>query len=229
MGVDIVGQRGDLRRERVFIAGPAAVAMELDVGQMAAVTLEELHGLEGGRPVAGEAEVVGVDMHRVRQLQLVDRPGDGLDDLTGRHSEVIDERVDGLDVAGRPALPHLDTAGIDDLGGIRLRRRQQPADERLHLLRLPLLDRPHEVVVIAHQDVEAFVDAGSVRELLVSMTGGEGRNGRVEGRRVTQPGVLVAGGERAGHASHRAAARVARCDERAGRAFSARDTFSAPC
>ena len=122
MGVDIVGQRSDLRRECVFIAGSAAVAMELDVGQVAAVTLEQLHGLERGRPVAGEAEVVGVNMHRVRQLQLVDRLGDRLDDLTRRHSEVVDQRVDGLDVAGRPALPHLDAAGIDDLGGVRLRR-----------------------------------------------------------------------------------------------------------
>ena len=48
------------------------------MGQVAAVALEELHGLEGGRPVAGKAEVVGVNMHRVRQLQLVDGPGDRL-------------------------------------------------------------------------------------------------------------------------------------------------------
>ncbi len=66
MRVDVVGQRGDLRRERVFIAGPSAVAVELDVGHVPAVALQELHGLERGRPVAGEAEVVGVDMHGVR-------------------------------------------------------------------------------------------------------------------------------------------------------------------
>ncbi len=33
MSVDVLGQRSDLRGERVLIAGSAAVAVELDVGQ----------------------------------------------------------------------------------------------------------------------------------------------------------------------------------------------------
>ena len=51
----------------------AAVAVELDVGEVPAMALEQLHRLERGRPVAGQAEVVGVDVDRVRQAQLVDR------------------------------------------------------------------------------------------------------------------------------------------------------------
>ena len=78
------------------------------------------------------------------------------------------------DVAGRPALPHLDAAGIDDLGGVRLRRGQEPADQGLDLLRLPLLDRPHQVMVIAHQDVKALVDA---RRVLRTPRGRAGRKG----------------------------------------------------
>ena len=106
----------------------AAIAVELDVGHVPAMALQDLHGLERRRPVAGKAEVVGVDVHRMRQLQLVDRLGDRLDDLSRRHAEVVDGRIDGVDVAGRMALPDLDAAGIDELGGIRLRRRQEPAD-----------------------------------------------------------------------------------------------------
>ena len=108
--IDILGQRRDPRRKRLFVAVAAAIAVELDVGQMPAMALQELHRLERGRPVAGQAEVVGVDVHRVRQPQLVDGLGDRLDDLPRRHSEVIDDRVDGLDVTGRPVLPHLDAA-----------------------------------------------------------------------------------------------------------------------
>ena len=62
-------------------------------------------------------------------------------------------------------------------------------------------------MVVAHQDVEALVDAGRVGEFLVRVPGGQRRNGGVEGGRVAEAGVLVAGGERAGDAAHRAAAR----------------------
>ena len=38
----------------------------------------------------GRPEVIGVDVDRMGQLQLVDRPGNRLDDLPRRHSEVVD-------------------------------------------------------------------------------------------------------------------------------------------
>ena len=124
MLVDVFGQRRDLRGERVFVLVAAAVAMELDVGQVAAMPLEHLHRLERRRPVAGQAEVVGVDVHRVRQLELVDRLGHRSDDLPRRHAEVVDGRVEVVDVARRLVLPDLDAAGIDELGGVCLRRAQ---------------------------------------------------------------------------------------------------------
>ena len=70
-------------------------------------------------------------------------------------------------------------------------------------LGLAPLDRPHDVMVVAHQDEEALVDAGRVGELLVRVPGGERGDGGVEGRGVAEAGVLVAGGERAGHAPRR--------------------------
>ena len=66
----------------------------------------------------------------------------------------------------------------------------------------------HDVVVVAHEDIEALVDAGRVGEFLVGVAGAERRDGGVEGGGVTHAGVLVAGGERAGDAAERAAARV---------------------
>ncbi len=74
--VDVVGQRRDLAVERVLVALAAAVAVELDVRDVAAVAFEGLHRFERRRPVAGHAEVVAVDVDRVRQAQLGGRLGD---------------------------------------------------------------------------------------------------------------------------------------------------------
>ena len=90
-------------RERVLVAVAAAVAVELDVGQVPAMALEELHRLERGRPVAREAEVVAVDVHRVRQFSSSTAWATDRDDLARRHAEVVDGRVEVLDVARRPA------------------------------------------------------------------------------------------------------------------------------
>ena len=95
--------------------------------------------------------------------------------------------------------------GLTSLAAYPFARAQEPADERLYLLRLLLLDGPHQVMVIAHQDIKAFVDARRVLELFMRVPRREGRNGGVEGRGITQAGVLVARGERTGHAPHRAA------------------------
>src|SRR5690348_8928349 len=101
-------------------------------------------------------------------------------------------------VASLMTLPNLDTAWIDQLRRITLRRPEQPGDECLHLLRLSLGDRAHDVMVVTHEDVEPLVDARRVLKLFVRMTGAERRDGRVERRRVTHAGVLVARGKRAG-------------------------------
>ena len=89
----------DLAVERVLVAFAAAVAVELDVRDVAAVAFEGLHRFERRRPVAGHAEVVAVDVHRVRQPQLVGRLGDAADDLPRRDVEVIDGLVEPVDVA----------------------------------------------------------------------------------------------------------------------------------
>jgi hypothetical protein len=93
----------------------AAVTVELDVRQMPARIAERLHRLERGVPVARHAEVVAVDVHGMRQPQLVDRARDVLDDLPRRDAEVRDVLVETVHIAARQLLPHLDAAGVDDL------------------------------------------------------------------------------------------------------------------
>ena len=51
-------------------------------------------------------------------------------------------------------------------------------------------------------------------QFFVGMPGGQRRNGRVEGGGVAEPGIEVAGGERAGHGSDRAGARERRAAHR---------------
>src|SRR5438045_1789359 len=75
----------------------------------------------------------------------------------------------------------------------------------LQTLRFLIADGVHYVVIVAHQDVEALVDTGRVGELLVSVASGERGNSGVEGGGVAHAGILVAGGERARDAAHRAA------------------------
>ena len=63
----IVGRLGAHRAPVV-----AAVGVELQVRQVRAVPFQHLHRLERGGDVAGHAEVVAVQVQRVRQPELVD-------------------------------------------------------------------------------------------------------------------------------------------------------------
>ncbi len=80
-------KRNDFGVERVLVGVAAAVAVELDVRDVAAMSFERLHRFERGAPVAGHAQVVAVDVHRVRQTQLVHRRGHTANDLSRRHVE----------------------------------------------------------------------------------------------------------------------------------------------
>ena len=118
-----------MRVERVLVAVAAAVAVELDVRQVAAVAFERLHRFERRRPVAGHAEVVAVDVDRVRQAEFVGRLGDAADDLPRRDVEVVDRARRGRERCRLLLLPDLDAAGVDELRRIALGRAEQPGDE----------------------------------------------------------------------------------------------------
>ena len=113
-------------------------------------------------------------------------------------------------------LPNLNASRIDELRRVTLRRREQPTDERLQLLRFVLLEALHDIVIVPHQQVDPFVDARRVVELFVSVTCPEWRDRGVEGGRVTEARILVARGERTRHTSHRAAVRELRAMNQLG-------------
>ena len=90
------------------------------------------------------AEIVRVDVDRVRQPQLVDSARDFFDDLPGGHVEMRDVLVQAVNVPALQLLPGLDAPGVDELRGIALGGSQQPGNERLQPLRLVALNRLHE-------------------------------------------------------------------------------------
>ena len=210
MLVDIVGQGRRFRVERGLVAFAPAVAVELDVGDVPAMPLEGFHRFQRRLPVAGQAQVVAVDVDRMRQFQCVHRRRRFADDLPRRDTEVIDGFVHRVHVAAGVALPNLDAARIDQLDGVRFGGAQQPGDEALQLFGLPLLNRPHHEMVIAGQDVEALVDTRRIVEFFVGVTRHQGRDRRVKSRGVAQADVLVAGRKGAGDAAQRPAVRMGR-------------------
>ena len=110
----------------------------------------------------------------MRQAKLGRSMGDAANNLPRCHAEVIHRLVEGMDVAGLMALPHFHTARIHQLGSKTLGGAEQPGDERLQLLRLVLLNRAHNIVVVAHQDVKPLVDARRVLEFLVRVAAPRG-------------------------------------------------------
>ena len=67
MSVHVLDELHDLAVERRLVTLAAAVAVKLDVRQVAAGVAERLHRLERRPPVAGHAEIVAVEVDRVRQ------------------------------------------------------------------------------------------------------------------------------------------------------------------
>ena len=100
MGIHVLGQRADLRVEVGRLAGRAAVAVELDVGQVQPMPVDRLHPLERRLPVARHAQVQAVHVDRMGQAELVDGTGQARGDLPG-----ASRRNGPRDRPSRPARP----------------------------------------------------------------------------------------------------------------------------
>lgn len=146
-----------------------------------------------------------MNMHRMWQAEFVRCVGHSGNDLTRGDVEVINRLIETMRVPAA-ALPDFDAAGIHDFRGITFRRIEQPSDIRLQSLGLILFELPHDVVVVAHQDVKAFVDDWRVIELFVRVPRHQRRNRRVECRRVAQAGVEISRRKCARHGTGRSRA-----------------------
>jgi len=64
-----------------------AIAMELNVCQVAVSPFQRFHCLQRSLPVAGDTQIIAVDMHSVWQMQLHACFRQRLDDPAWRHAE----------------------------------------------------------------------------------------------------------------------------------------------
>lgn len=126
MLADVVDQLRGRRGKAARIVGVAGVTVKLDVCEMPATSFQAVHRMQRGFPIARNAEVVAVDMHRVRKLQPVGGRGQFPYDRSRRNLKVRYRLVQLLHRHPADLLPALDAAGIDDLDRVAFRRFQHP-------------------------------------------------------------------------------------------------------
>ena len=220
LAVDVVHHLAGLRLE-VPPAVPA-VGVELEVRRVEHLLAAELiprvdpfrqaEGVDRGPVVAGVAEVVLVDVDRVREPEVFVGLDQTADDLLGRDLEERHVVVEGQAV--QPPPPRLSAAGVHDLNAEPLRYLQQPGRVGGRILDLASLEVLHHEPVVAEDGQGSLVDDRRVVDLLVDMRRMEGRHRGLHHKRVAHPGVVVpgleGGGDREAHlhpvasGSHRA-------------------------
>ena len=88
--IHIIRQRYDFGIKSVFITIAAAITVKLDVCNMSAMTLERFEGFECGLPIAGHAQVVAVNVHGMRQAELVNGARHVGNNLSRSYIEMLD-------------------------------------------------------------------------------------------------------------------------------------------
>ena len=160
---------------------------------MAVPPVQRFHRLQCRFPVAGDAEVIAVNVHGMRQAQFHARLRQFLDDLARRDTKSGDLIIEAMSVAQE--FPEFDSAGIHQFHAIAFGRLQQPGDIVPHLFALARGDLLHDEFVVPHQHKEALVDHRGIHELFVRMARGHGRYGGIEGCRVAHRRIAIAGGK----------------------------------
>ena len=141
--------------------------------------------------VAGVAEVILVDVHRVREAEVFVCRHQAFDDLCRGDLEVRDRVMDGETV--QSPCPGFRAAGIDAFDAISLGLAQDPCDIGSGVLDLLVLEVLEDKPVVAEDRECCFIDDGGVVDLLVDMAGVERGHCRFHGKREPHAGVLVAG------------------------------------
>ncbi|GBD36199.1 hypothetical protein HRbin36_01320 [bacterium HR36] len=129
MGIDVFGQSGCFGAKGTLVAGIAPVTVKLNMSQMSTTPLQGLHGFQSGGPVTGQAEIVAVDVHAMRQAQIHRHLGEVLDNLARGDGESRDRIVQIGGVAAGLLLPDFDAAGVHEFDGISFGSTEQPSGE----------------------------------------------------------------------------------------------------
>ncbi len=147
-----------------------------------------------GLDVAGNAEVVAVDMQRMRHAELVHRSRQRPDDRARRHAVMRHGIVDAERAAIE--LEGADAAGIDHLDRMGGGRPDHPGDVVVDLaLRGATRQPPQQELVIPQHDVGALVEDGDVGHLHMGRARVRRHHRRLEGGGIAHRRIAVAGGE----------------------------------
>ena len=154
----------------------------------------ELHGVERGLVASRVPEVVRVDVHRVREAEILVGLDKTLDNLCRSDIEIRDRVVDRKTV--QPPSPGFSPAGVDNLDRVTLRHTKEPGNVGCSVLDLMVLEiLEHEPVVSEDRECP-LVDDGCVADLLVDVAGKERGHCGFHCGGIAHLRVLVAGLER---------------------------------
>jgi len=193
--VGMLTQRGDQfgRGGGEGLAIPAAVTVELGVGE---VDREAIGGADRGQragDVARYPEVAAVDMQRMGQADRMHRFGQTANDLARGHAVARMGRVD-VELAGIE-FEGIDATRVDDFDADRLRGGDHEGDIVVDLrLRRPFGDQFEQEAIIPQQHVGSRIEVRRIGHLGVRLSRVAGQHRRFDGDGVPHPQVGVAGG-----------------------------------
>jgi hypothetical protein len=144
--------------------------MELEMREVGAAPLQNLHGFERRGHISRVAKVVAVKVERVWQPEVVDDLREAGDDRGRRQLLVALDRPMKQARVLSP-LPGRDTARVDGLDSVDLGGPNEPGNHVLSPLQLAGLDQVQHDLVVGHEHQTRFVHDGRVVELLVRVLG----------------------------------------------------------
>ncbi len=167
------------------------------MGEVDGEALRRLYGGDRRLHIAGNAEIVAVDMRRVWHAEIGDRFLQRLHDGAGRDA-VIGHLVVEIEGAG-VELEGFGAARIDDLETDRLGMLERPGDIVFQLVAAgaPAAEQLERVVVIAEDHEPRHVDDGDRGELGLRLDGVGRDHRRLDHRGVAHLRIADAGGVRA--------------------------------
>ena len=184
----------------------ATVGMVLRVGDVGSTALEMPERIEGSADVARCAQIVAVQVHRVRQSQFIADAGQLRDDRTGREFAVALDGCVELPCIAAP-LPGGHAAGIDRFDAVALGRPEIPGHDVLRPFVFTRLHLVEHDLVVGHQGKGRFIDDRDVGQLFVGVPGRKHRDRRFVDGGPAHAGIEIARGKGSrGHATQAAAA-----------------------
>ena len=207
--VNILSQRADLGTQSLLLihiaavnasASSSSITVKLNVSQVGFHPVDRLQRFQSRFPVARHAEIVGVNVNRMRKPDLIGGSCNRLNNLAGSDSETVDNLIQIARVAVTRLFEKLNSARVNELGCKGTGFVHQPTQKRLQPRVIALGHTVHHKMVIANKCKETSVHIGNRVKLAVHMPSRQGRNRGIKTSRVSQTGVLITGGKNAGHA-----------------------------